>query len=743
MLNLNRKLLALLLVCALLAAAGVNAFAAGTAARSETTPAASAPETAAADEAETGDGSACKDETVYVLTAADGTVSRVIVSDWLKNTSGAAVLNDRSELTDIENVKGDETFTQTGADTVWQANGSDIYYRGTADKALPIRMELTCTLDGAPIAPEDLAGKSGRVSLRYTYYNDLTVPAEVDGKQTEVHVPFAVVTGLLLDTDRFTNVAVTNGKLINDGTRTAVVGLVLPGLAEDLALPESDLTLPDYVEITADVTDFALGMTLTVATNEPFTKLDADKLTDLDGLSDALGRMQEAMTALCDGSDQLLDGLETLLEKSGELQDGVKELADGAKALKSGAGDLADGAKQVSGGASTLSAGLNTLSANSSQLRGGAKQVFDTLLSTAAEQIKASGLSVPTLTVSNYASVLNKLIASLDKNAVYQQALKTVTDAVEAQRGAVRQAVTEAVRAEVLPQVEAAVRAEVQTQVEAAVRDQVAAQVIPAATNGQMTKEQYDQALAAGLIDEATKEAIEAAIDAQMATDAVQAQVAAAVEAQMQSEAVQSKLASALEAQMAGPTVQAIIDQNTEEQVQKLIAEHMASDEVQAKLAAASDGAKQLISLKASLDSYNAFYLGLNSYTAGVDRAAAGAATLKAGAATLSGGASQLEAGSKELYSGAKTLRDAVPALTDGVEQLRDGAKALSDGLHQFDEEAVEQLVEALDGDLNGLLARARAIAGAAEAYASYSGLADGMTGAVRFIYRTEEIGNE
>ena len=194
---------------------------------------------------------------------------------------------------------------------------------------------------------------------------------------------------------------------------------------------------------------------------------------------------------------------------------------------------------------------------------------------------------------------------------------------------------------------------------------------------------------------------------------------------------------------MAGPTVQAIIDQNTEEQVQKLIAEHMASDEVQAKLAAASDGAKQLISLKASLDSYNAFYLGLNSYTAGVDRAAAGAAKLKAGAATLSGGASQLEAGSKELYSGAKTLRDAVPALTDGVEQLRDGAKALSDGLHQFDEEAVEQLVEALDGDLNGLLARARAIAGAAEAYASYSGLADGMTGAVRFIYRTEEIGNE
>ncbi|MFR5700886.1 MAG: hypothetical protein ACLUD0_02805 [Eubacterium ramulus] len=45
----------------------------------------------------------------------DGTPNEVIVSDWLKNHSGADNIEDVSDLKDIENVKGDETFTQ-GAD---------------------------------------------------------------------------------------------------------------------------------------------------------------------------------------------------------------------------------------------------------------------------------------------------------------------------------------------------------------------------------------------------------------------------------------------------------------------------------------------------------------------------------------------------------------------------------------------------------------------------------------------------
>ena len=44
-----------------------------------------------------------KDETVYVLAGADGTVQKIIVSDWIKNSLGNATLNDKSELSNVEN----------------------------------------------------------------------------------------------------------------------------------------------------------------------------------------------------------------------------------------------------------------------------------------------------------------------------------------------------------------------------------------------------------------------------------------------------------------------------------------------------------------------------------------------------------------------------------------------------------------------------------------------------------------
>ena len=99
------------------------------------------------------DSAPAKDETVYVFTGADGAVRKVLVNDWLQNTGSAAALDDVSRLSDIENVKGDETFT-TGADgaLVWDAKGEDIYYQGTTDQSAPLEMTVRYTLDGKPIS---------------------------------------------------------------------------------------------------------------------------------------------------------------------------------------------------------------------------------------------------------------------------------------------------------------------------------------------------------------------------------------------------------------------------------------------------------------------------------------------------------------------------------------------------------------------------------------------------------------
>ena len=71
-----------------------------------------------------------KEETVYVNMDASGNVEKITVSDWLKNAAGSAELSDSSSLSDIKNVKGDETFTQDGEKLTWQADGlPDIYIK--------------------------------------------------------------------------------------------------------------------------------------------------------------------------------------------------------------------------------------------------------------------------------------------------------------------------------------------------------------------------------------------------------------------------------------------------------------------------------------------------------------------------------------------------------------------------------------------------------------------------------------
>ena len=53
-----------------------------------------------------------------------------------------------------------------------------------------------------------------------------------------------MLTGILLDNDVFTHVDVSNGKLINDGDRTAVIGLALPGLQDNLGIGETPSRFP-------------------------------------------------------------------------------------------------------------------------------------------------------------------------------------------------------------------------------------------------------------------------------------------------------------------------------------------------------------------------------------------------------------------------------------------------------------------------------------------------------------------
>ncbi|SCY46910.1 hypothetical protein [Butyrivibrio sp. INlla14] len=424
-------------------------------------------------------GEAGKVETVYVTADANGAVNDVIVSEWLKNAEQSAELSDTTELHDIVNVKGSETYTENGDGTVtWNAEGSDIYYQGTTDKELPVDMKITYTLDGKEISPSELAGKSGKVTIRFEYENKSKQTVNVDGKDVEVYTPFAMVSGMMLDSDKFSNVEISNGKVISEGNNYIVMGVALPGLKESLDISDEKWDeledseeikgkLSNSFEITADTTDFELGMTITMASSDILSDFGAMDIADsskIDDLKDDMGELNDGSTKLVEGAGTLKDGTGKLAEGSkelkdgtGKLYDGTKELKDGTTKLSDGTGKLADGAGQLSDGAGTLANGTGTLKDGTGKLADGSKTLTDgvssytsgvsqvnagaTMLSNGTEtlvtgtgkvsagaaklQAGAGQLAAGTEELNNGVSQLSQLSSALDMISAKKTALET------------------------------------------------------------------------------------------------------------------------------------------------------------------------------------------------------------------------------------------------------------------------------------------------------------------------------
>jgi putative membrane protein len=593
----------------------------------ETTPVAAATDTEGLD----------KDETVYVMAGADGSVNKIIVSDWISNELNKASVTDTSDLTDVETVKGDTGCTMGGNNSrVWDAQGNDIYYQGNIEKELPVTMTVHYTLDGKSITPEELAGKSGKLTIRYDYTNNQYETVNINGTPTRINVPFAMLTGVLLDNDVCSNVRVTNGKCMNDGDRMAVVGVAFPGLQENLGVDA--LSLPSYVEISADVQNFSLTTSVTIAANEVFNEVEESKLNSVDDLSAAMTKMTDAMSKLMDGSSQLYDGLNTLLEKSGTLIDGIDKLAMYAGKLKDGSAEVANGAKKAEAGATKLSNGLTTLTGYNDALGAGAEKVFNTLLATTKAQFTANHIPMADLTIQNYKETLQALL----------------TSPTDEQKG-----------------------------------------ILTGMVNGQ---------LKAGNIPD---ELLLAAKYLLLHGTPMSGLTSEALQAVAPGAAQNADAINAAAWQLAVPTLKPQVDNAITQ-----------------------------------LDSYNTFYNSLLTYTSKVSDAADGAADLADGVSDLKDGTVDVSNGASGLYDGILQLKNGTPELTEGITDLRDGSLELKNGLTQFKEEAIDKIMNAAGVSWEELAQRLRATVQVSKDYKSFSGISDAMDGQVRFIYRTDSIGD-
>lgn len=716
-----------------------------------------------------------KEETVYIIADAAGKAETTIVSEWLKNPQGKEILEDASDLTEIENVKGDETYEQTGKDIRWKAGGKDIYYRGKTTKQAPVTEKITYYLDGKKINADDLAGKSGRVTIRFDYTNH--------EKKGDICVPFTVVSGMLLD-DSFTNVEVTNGKVVSNGDKNMVFGVAMPGLKESLRVKESDfsddVSIPEYVEVSADVKEFALDMTMTVVMGG--SELLGDKSLDLSKTDEKIAELTDAMGQLKDGSGELSDGLLTLNDKMGEFSDGVSSLQNGIAAYTDGAKTLADGIGTLKGQSVTLISGVADLVSSVRTLNDGVK-TLDKALNTPMENAQKEAAQD---TAKKAAEAAVEAQFADDKNPQSYNRIKEQAEAQfagtltsDAGLAAVRQQAADAANAQSAQiaaeasQAAAALLAqngEMQAQlnglgaaVKAAGQMQYAQSDAGRAAIAAQAAGMAQQLAASGFSPEqvaALSDILAAAASANVMVNdgngqaAGQAAAEAAVAGLKQSIAGGAGQAAAEAVKAAAPKTAEATVRGVAEQAKGSIGTSMAeSVKAAAKTAAgqaasqaAVEGAEQAkktaaqsIEKKDGASGYS-LVTGMAALNDAVQGMSGKMPQLTEGIDQLYTGSQTLASKNGELNDGAAKLSDGKDQLTDGVKKLSDGSKELSDGITAFDEEGIAKLVDSYNGDVKEFADRLQAVLDAGEAYESFGGKAVKTAGNVKFIIKTGAI---
>ena len=650
-----------------------------------------------------------KEETVYVLLDANGNKTDTIVSEWLKNPEGAQTMYDSTKLKDVEVVKGNASYTQDDDMLVWNSDGGDIYYQGKSDKEVPVNVEVTYTLNDAKVDATEIDHASGHLVVNYNYTNNYAEEMVIDGERRTVYQPFAMMTGMMLDNEKVSNIEVTNGKAINSGDYTIVFGMAMPGLAESLGIDSDEIEIPESVIVEADVQDFSMPMTVTVASNNALSELGLDEFDSVDELKDKAGQLNDGINMLSDGAVSLSDGAGKLSDGTKKLSGGATQVNDGAGALKDGLHKLKDntpalesGVNDLSSGAETLKNGLSQINTNSAALKTGAKSLVE-----GANQLAAAlnSLSNSVTALSNGATGVSEGATQAEDDVdnvldVYKSVagnLETISASLDTQIKALESLPEDATEAQ-----KQAAQEELNTL--NPLKDNIDGCLRELNSVNDETGN-LSQSMPTLVSDAAT-------LDSGINQTLTQAQTVA-------------------KALSTGAT-------NLQQGIETYTA----------GVASCTDGATKLndglTALKGQLpalsEGLNKLTDGADSLAAGTDELAKGAGELVTGSSTLADGAIQLADGTGRLNDGSIELKDGVIRLSDGVYELLDGSGRLKEGVEEYRTEGIDKITDLVNNNIEKYYDRLCAVRDYADEYTSFAGSGNDTDSSVKFIIRTDAV---
>ena len=635
-----------------------------------------------------------KDETVYSKMNSNGNNYSTIVSEKISNDDNSELIKDISDLLEIENTNGDETFEQNGREITWKANGNKIQYQGKIDKEEPIKCDVKYELNGAEIDSKDIVGKSGKVKVTLSYTNNDVHTVKVNGKYEKMYTPFVVVAGTLIDGKKNTNVEVKNGKVLDNGNKVTAIGMALPGLQDSLKISKDKVEIPSTIEISMDAEDFEMNNIVSYATPKLVSEADLDMFDNLDDIYAQANKLQDASNQLVEGTDK--------------LNEGALKLNEGAEKLNKGANDALNGSKLI---ASKVKLSTSSLTSDNS----------DALKK---EQIAVIGNAAATKAVASVngqkALVDAKATAGVDEKStlIKEQAVASAKQIAEQTALATALEVKKQASETAGQQIVATAAQTAESTAESVfmgikVQEVIAAQKAQGVT---LTEEQAKAAIMADPVAKATLASIKASAK-QTATSNAQAKLAEAAKTpvtltESEKSEIKAKADAGIEAQKA--TIEATglasakqIATQTAESTATTVAQMVGT---QVGQTVASEVANQV-------------------KTAALTKVASSMTELVGGLDQLTDGLQQLSDGTSQLSNGSKEL-------TSGTEELTEGMK-------KFDTEGIKKITNLINGDVKNLDGRLAALKQLAKDYKSFSGIDENQEGSVTFITTIDSIKKE
>ena len=638
---------------------------------------------------------ASKSETVYSNLDSNGKEYKTIVSTQLTNEDKSDEITDISNLLNIENTNGDETFKKEGNQIVWDSNGNNIYYKGESDKQLPVECKITYELNGEEISAEELKGKSGNVKIKINYTNNEKHIVSINGKQVTMYTPFIIVAGTKIDNAKNKNIQITNGKIVDNGESTLAVGIAMPGMQENIGISKSKIDIPEEIEISMETEDFEMGNIIAVVAVKG---IDEDLTSDLNS-------MYSQINELANASNEILAG-------ANQLKEGTSELVSGVDQLKDGTGAAYAGSKQIK----------DEVEESTKNLKNDNTPAID---SKTLEAIKAQAMQSATLSDEQKAGI-----------AAQAKAAATLSDeqkagiAAQAKAGA---KLTDAQKAGIAAQAKAAAKltdaqkAEIAAQ--AKLTDEQKAKITAQAKAGAEFTETQEKVIIAQAQEKYTETLTEAEKQLILAvaqnTAYQTATTTALAVAESTAEATALKVAQSVAESTAEATALKAaqsVAESTAEATAQTVAQSTATQTAETTaLTVAQSTATQTAGATAT---QTAAQVGNQAKQKFTNQVVSQMSTL--GTAL------------DELTNGLANIDNGVSALSVGTNKLDSGALQLANGVRTFNEQGISKINNLVNGDLRNIASRVEKMNELANEYNNYAGIQNGMAGEVKFIMITD-----